>query len=92
LKTRDTRVAAGIDEDITARITINGTSFAPANLKAVFQSPVTAIDASQALRKQLSDGARGPGGQDRRREGHRSGQAHRHPLRAPYHGRGADVW
>jgi hypothetical protein len=56
LKTRDTSVMAGIDKHVTAPITINGTSYAPADLKAVFQSQITAIDANQALHNQLADG------------------------------------
>jgi len=56
LKTRDTSVMAGIDKHITSSITVNGTAYTPAALKAVFQSQITAIDANQALRKQLSDG------------------------------------
>ena len=56
LKARDTSVMAGIDRHITASITINGTAYTPAALKAVFQSQITAIEANQALHKQLSDG------------------------------------
>jgi hypothetical protein len=47
---------AGIDKHITSSITINGTAYTPAALKAVFQSQITTIDDNQALRKQLSDG------------------------------------
>ena len=46
----------GIDKHITSSITINGTAYTPADLKAVFQSQITAIDANQALHKQLTDG------------------------------------
>lgn len=56
LKTRDTSVMAGIDKHITSSITIDGTAYTPAALKAVFQSQITAIDANQALHKQLADG------------------------------------
>jgi hypothetical protein len=56
LKTRDTSVMAGIDKHITSSITINGTAYTPAGLKAVFQSQITAIDANQSLHKQLADG------------------------------------
>jgi hypothetical protein len=56
LKTRDTSVMAGIDKHITSSITISRTAYTPAELKAVFQSQITAIDANQSLRKQLADG------------------------------------
>jgi hypothetical protein len=56
LKTRDTSVMAGIDKHMTSPITLNGTAYTPAALKVVFQSQITAIDANQALRKQLADG------------------------------------
>ena len=55
LKMRDTSVMAGIDKHITAPITVNATSYTPAELKAVFQSEITAINANQALHKSLSD-------------------------------------
>jgi hypothetical protein len=56
LKTRDTSVMAGIDKHITAPITINGASYTPAALKAIFQSQITALDANDAFRKSLTDG------------------------------------
>jgi hypothetical protein len=56
LKTRDTSVMAGIDKHIASSTTINGTAYTPADLKAVFRSQITAIDANQALHKQLADG------------------------------------
>jgi hypothetical protein len=43
LKSRNTSVMAGIDKHITTSITINGTAFTQADLKAVFQSQITAI-------------------------------------------------
>jgi len=55
LKTRDTSVMAGIDKHITSPITLNGTSYTPAALKAVFQTQITALDNSAAIRKSLSD-------------------------------------
>jgi hypothetical protein len=55
LKTRDTAVMAGIDKHITTPITINGTSYTPAALKAVFQSQITALDNNDALHKSLAD-------------------------------------
>jgi hypothetical protein len=56
LKTRDTSVMAGIDKHITASITIEGTPYTPAALKAVFQSQITVLDSNAALHKSLSDG------------------------------------
>jgi hypothetical protein len=56
LKTRDTSVMAGIDKHITTSITIQGTSYTPADLKAVFQSQITVLDSNAALHKSLSDG------------------------------------
>jgi hypothetical protein len=56
LKTRDTSVMAGIDKHITASITIDGTSYTPAELKARFQAQITGLDANDALRKSLTDG------------------------------------
>ena len=44
LKTRDTRVMAGIDKHIAASITIAGTPYTHANLKTVFQSRITVHD------------------------------------------------
>jgi hypothetical protein len=55
IKTRDTSVMSGIDKHITTSITISGTPYTPADLKAVFQSQITALDTSDALRKSLAD-------------------------------------
>src|ERR1700722_13206271 len=55
IKTRDTNVMSGIDKHITTSIAINGTTYTPADLKAVFQSQITALDTSDALRKSLAD-------------------------------------
>ena len=55
VKTRNTGVMAGIDKDITAPIKLGGTTYTPAELKAVFQAHNTAIDAASALHKQWSD-------------------------------------
>jgi hypothetical protein len=41
---------------MTLPITLNGTAYTPAALKALFRSQITVIDANQALRKQLADG------------------------------------
>jgi hypothetical protein len=56
LKARNTSVMAGIDKHITTSITINGTAFTQADLKAVFESQVTAITTNEALHKSLADG------------------------------------
>jgi hypothetical protein len=56
LKSRNTSVMAGIDKHITTSITINGTTFTQADLKAVFQSQLTAIATNEALHKSLADG------------------------------------
>ena len=55
VKTRNTGVMAGIDKDITAPIKLGGTTYTPAELKAVFQAHNTAIDTASALHKQWSD-------------------------------------
>jgi hypothetical protein len=55
LKSRDTSVMAGIDKHFTASVTLDGTAYTPAELKALFQSQVTALEACEALRKSLSD-------------------------------------
>jgi hypothetical protein len=55
LKSRNTSVMAGIDKHITTGITINGTAFTQADLKALFQSQITAITTNEALRKSLAD-------------------------------------
>ena len=51
LKNRDTSVMKGIDKHITTSFTIAGTTYTPAELKALFQSEITAIEASDAMRK-----------------------------------------
>jgi hypothetical protein len=56
LKSRNTSVMAGIDKHIPSGITINGTAFTQADLKAVFQSQITAITTNEALHKSLADG------------------------------------
>ena len=56
LKSRNTSVMAGIDKHITTSIIINGTAFTQADLKAVFQSHITAITTNEALHKSLADG------------------------------------
>src|ERR1700722_5573445 len=55
LKNRDTSVMKGIDKHITTGFTIAGTTYTAAELKALFQSEITAIEASDALRKSLAD-------------------------------------
>ena len=55
LKNRDTSVMKGIDKHMTSSFTIAGTPYTPAELKALFQSHITAIEASDALRKSLAD-------------------------------------
>lgn len=55
LKNRDTSVMKGIDKHITTSFTIAGTTYTPAELKALFQSEITAIEASDGLRKSLAD-------------------------------------
>ena len=55
LKSRDTSVMKGIDKHITTSFTIAGTTYTPAELKALFQSEITAIEASDAMRKSLAD-------------------------------------
>ena len=55
LKNRDTSVMKGIDKHLTTNFTIAGTTYTPAELKALFQSEITAIEASDALRKSLTD-------------------------------------
>ncbi len=56
LKSRNTSAVAGIDKHITTSITIDGTTFTKADLKALFQSHTTAITTNEALRKSLADG------------------------------------
>jgi len=55
LKSRDTSVMKGIDKHITTNFTIAGTTYTPAELKALFQSEITAIEASDGMRKSLAD-------------------------------------
>ncbi len=55
LKNRNAEIAAGIDKHIPSAITLGGTSYTPAALKAVFASQSAALDASAAAHKQWLD-------------------------------------
>ena len=48
---RNNDVNAGIDKRITANLTVGGTLYTPAQLKAAFQAQTTALQASEASRK-----------------------------------------
>ena len=56
LKIRDASVMSGIDKHITSSITINGTPYTPAELKAEFQSEIIVLEANDALNKSRADG------------------------------------
>jgi hypothetical protein len=49
---RNNSVTAGIDKRITANVTVGGVVYTPAQLKAAFQAQTTALQASEASRKQ----------------------------------------
>ena len=49
--TRNNSVNAGIDRYITTNVTIGGTTYTPAQLKAVFQAQTTALQASISSHK-----------------------------------------
>jgi hypothetical protein len=49
---RNNNVNAGIDKRITANVTVGGTLYTPAQLKAAFQGQTTALQTSEASRKQ----------------------------------------
>ncbi len=55
LKARNNAVAAGIDKHLTSPTMVNGISYTPAALKAVFAAQTSAVEAVDAVRKQLSD-------------------------------------
>jgi hypothetical protein len=49
---RNNNVIAGIDKRITANVTVGGVVYTPAQLKAAFQAQITALQTSEAARKQ----------------------------------------
>jgi hypothetical protein len=49
---RNNNVVAGIDKRITANVTVGGVVYTPAQLKAAFQGQTTALQTSEAARKQ----------------------------------------
>src|SRR6185312_14754126 len=55
LKTRNSAVAAGIDKHLNEPMTVVGTSYAPAELKAVFAAHTAALDAADAMHEQWND-------------------------------------
>lgn len=55
IKTRNSSVAAGIDKHLPSPIAIDGTTLAPANLKAVFTQHTAALQAADDLHKRWTD-------------------------------------
>ena len=55
VKTRNSSAAAGIDKHLPSPVAIDGTTMAPADLKAVFTQHTAALDAADALHKQWTD-------------------------------------
>ena len=49
---RNNNVTAGIDKHITGNVTVGGVVYTPAQLKAAFQGQTTALQTSEAARKQ----------------------------------------
>ena len=49
---RNNNVTAGIDKNITGNVTVGGVAYTPAQLKAAFQAQTTALQTSEAARKQ----------------------------------------
>jgi len=55
IKTRNSNVAAGIDKHLNEPMIVDGSSYTPPELKAVFVAHTTALDAVDALHEQWSD-------------------------------------